>query len=118
MYHMEYLFDLDIADKELDALLSSLSMPVPVIKNAVRNTVKSASSRMPTQEEQRVFIEACRETFMGTDLGRYRVTNVKYAGLGNAYFVPDEDEEDETDAASKTAGSPKKMTVPVTPHRI
>ena len=52
MFHVEYLFDLDIADKALKELFEPSGLPYPVFQNAARNTLTYTAPRMLTQEEQ------------------------------------------------------------------
>lgn len=90
MYHVEYLFDLDIADKALKKMFEPAGMPYPIITNAVQNTLTYTAPRMLTQEEQTKLIEVSRKEFRNMDLGKFIVVDAHYAGIRNAYFVPDE----------------------------
>lgn len=87
MFQMEYLFDLDIADKALKEMLDKMGMPVPVLQKAIRNTVTSTTPVIPTQEQQEEFVKICCERFKDTDLGTFVVVNVHYAGLGRVFPV-------------------------------
>lgn len=92
MYHVKYLFDLDIAEKALKEFFEASGLPYPVLKNAVRNTLTYSAPRMFTQEEQARFVEVCCEEFRNTDLGKFVVVGARYVGIQEAYFVPDESE--------------------------
>lgn len=110
MYHVEYLFDLDVADKELAGLMKSAGMPFPVLKNAVRNTLTYNAPRMLTQDEQKEFIKTCCAEFKNTDLGKFLVVEARYAGIADAYFVPNDE------GQKKTA--PERTPVTVKPRKI
>ena len=114
MYHVEYLFDLDVADKAHKELFESVGHPFPVLKNAIRNTLTYNAPRMLTQEEQKHFIEVCCEEFKNTDLDRFVVTGAHYVGIKEAYFVPDEGEPAEQDNLS----SATKNSIRVRPRRV
>lgn len=113
MYHVEYLFDLDIADKALKEILEPSGMPYPILKNAVRNTLTYTAPRMLTQEEQARFIEVCCQEFKNIDLGKFIVVRAQYAGIRDAYFAPDEPEASQLDEKAPTANGVK-----VKPHKV
>ena len=113
MHHVEYLFDLDIADKALKEILEPSGMPYPILKNAVRNTLTYTAPRMLTQEEQARFIEVCCEEFKNTELDKFIVVRAQYAGIRDAYFVPDG-----PDASQLDEKVPTTNGVKVKPHKV
>lgn len=113
MYHVEYLFDLDIADKALKELFEPSGLPYPILQNAARNTLTYTAPRMLTQEEQAEFIKVCCEEFKNTDLGKFIVVRAQYAGIRDAYFIPDEPETPNPDNQASV-----KNSIKVKPHKV
>jgi hypothetical protein len=113
MFHVEYLFDLDIADKALKELFEPSGLPYPVLQNAARNALTYTAPRMLTQEEQVEFIKVCCEEFKKTDLGKFVVVRAQYAGIRDAYFIPDEPE-----APGQGKQEPAMNGVKVKPHKV
>lgn len=112
MYHVEYLFDLDVVEKSMKEMFEPVGLPYPILKGAVRNTLTYNAPRMLTQEEQARFIEVCCEEFKNTDLGKFIVVGAHYAGIKEAYFVPDDEDKKEP------AAPPKRTQVTVKPRKI
>lgn len=113
MFHVEYLFDLDIADKALKELFEPSGLPYPVFQNAAQNTLTYTAPRMLTQEEQAEFIKVCCEEFKNTDLGKFIVVRAQYAGIRDAYFIPDTPE-----ASGPAEQTPFANGVKVKPHKV
>lgn len=97
MYHAEYLFDLDVVEKGMKELLEPIGLPCPIFKNAIRDTLTYNAPRMLTQEEQARFIEVCCDELKNADLGKFIVVDAHYAGIKEAYFVPNGNESGKED---------------------
>ncbi len=63
MYHVEYVFGLDIADKAMDNMMKSMNMPFPVVKNGIQKTVTLDAQEIFTEEQTEEFKKSCISTF-------------------------------------------------------
>lgn len=86
MYHAEYKFSLNIADKMLKEMMEALSQPVPFWEGIFVTTMTLDSPAPLTQEQSDEFIRVCKEKLMGTELAeQYVVVGVNYVGVFNQY---------------------------------
>lgn len=93
MYHAEYKFSLNIADKMLKEMMEAMSQPVPFWEGIFVTTMTLDSPTPLTQEQSDEFIRVCKEKLMGTELAeQYVVVGVNYVGVFNQYrYEPDSD---------------------------
>lgn len=95
-YHMEFKFSLDLANRDIKEMMDRMQMPVPVLTNAVVQTV--TAEHLPeilTKEQTQAFVDGCKNVIEGTEIGDYVVVRARYIGMGETW--EQEEEEDGND---------------------
>lgn len=89
MYHVEYVFGLDIADKALADMMKSMNMPFPVVKNGVEKTVTLDTPEIFTKEQTEEFKKACISTFKETKFDSIVVADARFLSINCVYRIDD-----------------------------
>ncbi len=89
MYHVEYVFGLDIADKALANMMKSMNMPFPVVKNGIQKTVTLDAQEIFTEEQTEEFKKACISTFKETEYDSFIVSDARFLSINCVYRMED-----------------------------
>ena len=89
MVEIQYLFELDIADKKIKSMMQQIDLPYPYLKHAIKQTLTLTAPEIPPEEAQNELIENYKKLIKETEFPDITIEDVHYIGIASVKPIPD-----------------------------
>ena len=89
-YRMEFILELDVADKALKDMLRQMRMPYPILQRAFKITETVEAPEVFSKAEKEALAKAFIDELKGKEFGSYIIENVHFAGLRNVERIEED----------------------------